>query len=110
MPAFPEFPNELQASVEEGMVEAEPRTTNSVAEEKETKSLDEDVIKTKSFHIETDDEGIEEATPTLAPPMDSTAVVPPTSTVAMTKQDREINCIIDEITKSENKEEDVTLQ
>ncbi|KAK5812845.1 hypothetical protein PVK06_028289 [Gossypium arboreum] len=103
------------AYVEEGMVEvepieAEPGTTNPDVEEKETKSPDEDAKKTESVHIETDDEGTEEVTPTLAPLDDSITVAPPTSTEAMTEQDCKINSIIDEITKSDNEEEDVPLQ
>ncbi|PPE01341.1 hypothetical protein GOBAR_DD01667 [Gossypium barbadense] len=101
--------------VKEGMADAkpaevEPSTTNPAAEEKQTKSFDEDAEMTKSFYIEIDDKGTKEATSTPAPPKDSTATVPPTSTEAMTKQDRKIDRIIDEITKSDNEEEDMPLQ
>ncbi|KAH1038818.1 hypothetical protein J1N35_040561 [Gossypium stocksii] len=51
----------------------------------------------------------EEANPLVAPPMDSTATIPPHSTKPMTEQDHEIDCIIDELTRSDNEEEDVPL-
>ncbi|KAH1106681.1 hypothetical protein J1N35_010449 [Gossypium stocksii] len=91
-------------------VEAELGTTNPNAKEKETKSPDENVKNTEPVYIETDGKGTEEATPTSTPVNDSTIAVLPTSTEVMTKQDRKINCIIDEITKSDNEEEDVPLQ
>ncbi|KAH1121397.1 hypothetical protein J1N35_004557 [Gossypium stocksii] len=105
MPIFPGFPKELQASIEDIVkpTEAEPGNTNLAAKEKKTKSHNEDIEKTESVYIETDNEGTEKETPTLAPPKDSTAAISSTSTEVMTEQYLKINCIIDEITKSDNK-------
>ncbi|PPD69405.1 hypothetical protein GOBAR_DD33714 [Gossypium barbadense] len=91
------------------MAEVEPGTTNLLVEEKETKSPDKDIEKTESVYIETNDEGIEEATSAPTPLEDSTTTISPTSSNKMTEQDYKINRIIDEITKSNN-EKDVPLQ
>lgn len=113
MPAFPSFPKELQSDEEEGEDEAEadelnPAPTNPANEEKEPKEPEKDEDKTESVSIATD-HGEEEANPTSAPLVDSTVAIPPPSTEQMTEQDHEINRTINDLTKSDDEEDDVPI-
>ncbi|KAK5812024.1 hypothetical protein PVK06_027418 [Gossypium arboreum] len=95
----------FKAQVQGQPIETDPATTK-----KETKKPEEEIKKTKSVNFATDSEDEEEANPTHAPPVDSIVVVPPPFTEPMTEQDREIKWIIDEITKSNDEQEDMPLQ
>ncbi|KAH1039120.1 hypothetical protein J1N35_040863 [Gossypium stocksii] len=91
MHVFPEFPKELQVSVEKGTADrkpivVKPRITNPTAEKEETKSFDEDEKKTELVQIEADDDKTEETYPTLVQPEDRIIAVPPISIEPMTKQ------------------------
>ncbi|KAK5819635.1 hypothetical protein PVK06_024652 [Gossypium arboreum] len=86
----------VEAAVAEGFGETQPIETDPGTIEKETKEIE----KIESINIVIDHEEEGEANPTPAPPVDNTAAVPPHSTEPMTKQDCEINWIIDEIIKS----------
>ncbi|KAK5842710.1 hypothetical protein PVK06_005095 [Gossypium arboreum] len=92
-----------------GVGDAELIKTNPANEENAPKAPEEEPKKTESVGFETNREDKEEANPSVAPPIDITVAVPPPSTVPMTEQDREINWIIDELTRFHNKEEDVLL-
>lgn len=70
-------------------------------------SPEEEADKTEPVTIATNHEDIEEANPTSTPPKDSTEVVPPMLIKIMTTIDRKLNCVINEITKS-NDEDEVT--
>lgn len=59
--------------------------------------------------IATDHEEEEEANPNHVPLVDSLAAIPSPSTKPMTEQDREINWIIDDLTRFDNEEEKVPL-
>ncbi|KAK5840252.1 hypothetical protein PVK06_009141 [Gossypium arboreum] len=98
-----------------GVGKAQPTKTNPVlidpaTIEKETKEVEEETEKTKSISIAIDCEEEDEANPTHAPLVDNTAAIPPPFTESMTEQDHEINQIIEEITKSDDEQEDVLLQ
>ncbi|KAK5842444.1 hypothetical protein PVK06_004800 [Gossypium arboreum] len=80
MPAIPSFPSELHSNVDE-----------------------------KEVGIVSDNEREEAAKPTLAPPADDIAAVPPPSTKQMIEKDREINRIIDDLTKFDDAEDDVPI-
>ncbi|KAH1039175.1 hypothetical protein J1N35_040918 [Gossypium stocksii] len=82
------------------LVETDPATT-----EKEAKEPEEEIEKMESNSTTIDCE--EEANLTLTLPVDNNVAVSPPFTKPMTKHDGEINQIIDEITKSDDEQEDV---
>ncbi|KAH1122225.1 hypothetical protein J1N35_005385 [Gossypium stocksii] len=73
-----------------------------------TIGLEGDEEKTKLVSIETNHDG-EEANPTSAPLMDATTPVPPQSTLPMTQQYHETNKLIDDLTKSDDEEYEVSI-
>ncbi|KAH1072905.1 hypothetical protein J1N35_025233, partial [Gossypium stocksii] len=83
----------------EGVSDVEPLETNPANEENAPKAPEKEPKKKESISIETNCEEEEEANPSVAPPVDSTTAVPPLSTELMTEQYREINRIINEITR-----------
>ncbi|KAH1032008.1 hypothetical protein J1N35_044182 [Gossypium stocksii] len=93
----------------EGVDDAELVQTNSANKENAPKAPKEELEKIESVSIETNLEDEEEENPSVAPPVDSTATIPPPSTKPMTEQDREVDWIIDELTRFDNEEEDVPL-
>ncbi|KAK5785004.1 hypothetical protein PVK06_039545 [Gossypium arboreum] len=93
----------------EGVGDAKPVKTNPANEENAPKALEEEPEKTKFVSIKTNHGDKEEANPSVAPLVDSTAAIPPLSTELMTEHDRKINQIINELTKFDNENEDVPL-
>ncbi|PPS12396.1 hypothetical protein GOBAR_AA08247 [Gossypium barbadense] len=91
-----------QVARAEAVGDTEPVETNLANEENAPKAPEEEPEKTKSVNIETDREDEEEANPSIAPPVDNTVAIPPPSTRPMTEQNREINRVIDELTKFDN--------
>ncbi|KAK5819676.1 hypothetical protein PVK06_024695 [Gossypium arboreum] len=88
--------------------ETRPTLIHPVIEKKSTKGLERYEKKTKLVSIETDHDG-EEAKSTSPPPVDATAPVPPQSTVPMIQQDREINKLIDDLTKLNDEQDKVPM-
>ncbi|XP_016706817.1 ribosomal RNA-processing protein 17-like [Gossypium hirsutum] len=83
MPEFRSFPKELNSDLDEEEEEAEDDRTKSVV-------------------IASDNEGKEVDNPPSTLPADDTTDVPPLSTEQMTEQDRHINKLMDNLTKSDD--------
>ncbi|KAH1096971.1 hypothetical protein J1N35_013892 [Gossypium stocksii] len=114
MPTFPNFPKELLSDVEEeeeGEVEADatrPTTIHTVTKEKKQIGPGVDEEKIESVNIEPDQEG-EEINLIFAPTKPVTTPVPPPSIAPISKQDSEINKLINDLTKSDHEEDKVLI-
>ncbi|KAK8332098.1 hypothetical protein V6Z12_A10G118000 [Gossypium hirsutum] len=114
MPAFPDLPKDFLPLPKARRAKEEPIEVPSDKAEPVTvrenpgkgKTIKEESEKTKFVNIEGEEEEQNETTPIPAPQKDSTEAVLPPPTEAMSKQDREIHWIIDEITESDKEGEE----
>ncbi|KAH1031189.1 hypothetical protein J1N35_043363 [Gossypium stocksii] len=86
----------------------EPTTIHTATEEKDQTRPEVREEKTQSVNIESDQE--EDETNQISTPTEpATTPIPPPSTTLVSKQDSEINKLIDDLTKSDDEEDEVLI-